>query len=368
MPTLYQRDLDQAKTALKPWLAGKMPEATDLEIAALTAPQASGFSNETLFADVRYRLRGEEKLDRLVIRVAPIGYVVYPDYDMSKQFLCMKHLRGTAVPVPEVLWLETEDTSLLGNAFFVMRRVDGRVPGDNPSYSVSGWMTEISPDEVRAVWMSAIDCLANVARIDYRQQGLGFLRDPAQGQTALQQNLEYYRNFQTWASRGVDQPVLETAYAWLLANQPQDEVEGLVWGDARIGNIIYDGVVPAACVDWESATIGSPEMDLGWTLFLERYHTEGSGHPRLPGMPSRAETIARFEDKSGHRVRNLDYYEIFAGYRFSCSMVRIAQQLVYYGFMDEAAGLSFEQNNPVVLLLAGLLDNLSIPSTRSATC
>lgn len=368
MPTLYQRDLEQARAALTPWLAEKMHGASDLEIVTLSAPQASGFSNETLFADVRYRLQGEETLDRLVIRVAPIGYGVYPDYDMPKQFLCMKHLRGTAVPVPEVLWLETEDTAILGNAFFVMRRVDGRVPGDNPSYSVAGWMTELSPAEVRAVWMNAIDCLANVARIDYRQHGLGFLRDSAQGKTALQQNLKYYREYQVWASRGVEQPVLEAVYSWLLANLPQHEVEGLVWGDARIGNIIYDGIVPAACVDWESATVGSPEMDLGWTLFLERYHTEGSGHPRLPGMPSRAETVARFEARSGHQVRNLDYYEIFAGYRFSCSMVRIAQQLVHYGFMDEAAGLHYEQNNPVVLLLADLLDKLSLPSVRSVPC
>lgn len=368
MPTLYQRDFDQARTALKPWLVGKMPEASDLEIVALEAPQASGFSNETLFADVRYRLQGEEKLDRLVIRVAPIGYGVYPNYDMSKQFLCMKHLRGTAVPVPEVLWLELEDTAILGNAFFVMRRVDGRVPGDNPPYNISGWMTELSPEEVRAVWMNAIDCLASVARIDYRQQGLGFLRDPAQGGTALQQNLTYYREYQIWAGRGVEQPVLEAAYTWLVANQPHNETECLIWGDARIGNIIYDGVVPAACVDWESATIGSPEMDLGWALFVERYHTEGSGHARLPGMPSRAETVARCEAQSGHRMRNLDYYEIFAGYRFSCSMVRIAQQLVHYGFMEEAAGLHYEQNNPVVLLLAGLLGKLSLPSVRSTPC
>jgi aminoglycoside phosphotransferase (APT) family kinase protein len=128
-----------------------------------------------------------------------------------------------------------------------------------------------------------------------------------------------------------------------------------VWGDARIGNIIFDGTRVAAVLDWEMVTVGSPEKDLAWAIFLDRHHSEGLGVPRLPGFPSYEEALAHYEALSGHRVRHLHYYQVFAGFRFAVVMMRIAQQLAHYGMMTAEQSRAMEQNNTVTQLTAKLL-------------
>ena len=121
-------------------------------------------------------------------------------------------------------------------------------------------------------------------------------------------------------------PTAAAALQVLRQNTPTDLQMGVVWGDARIGNIIFAVTCPAAVLDWEMVCAGSPETDLAWTLFLDRLQSEGIGVPKLEGFPSREETVARYEELSGHEVKHLHYYEIFAGFRFTVIGVRLAQQ------------------------------------------
>jgi aminoglycoside phosphotransferase (APT) family kinase protein len=96
-------------------------------------------------------------------------------------------------------------------------------------------------------------------------------------------------------------------------------------------------------------------MDLAWSIFLDRHHSEGLEVPRLEGFPTYEDSVARYEALTGHRVRYLHFYQVFAGFRFAVIMARIAQQMVAYNVMDEAAGREFETNNTVTRLLAKLL-------------
>jgi hypothetical protein len=56
---------------------------------------------------------------------------------------------------------------------------------------------------------------------------------------------------------------------------------------------------------------------------LDDVLTDGSGHPRIPGFPNRAATIARWESTTGRRADAFDYYEIFATFRFTVVMTRL---------------------------------------------
>ncbi len=273
----------------------------------------------------------------------------------------MQALAATDVPVPRVYWLELEDRTVLGGAFYIMRQVRGRVPSDQPPYHAGGWMADATPAERAAIWWGGIEMLARVHRLDYRALGFAFLELPQLGPTPLDWQIAYYERFLTWAAQGRPQPVIEAALVWLKRHRPTDEPIVLSWGDARIGNIIFDGTTPVAVLDWEMVTVGSPEMDLGWSIFLDRHHSEGIEVPRLDGFPSYQDTVARYEALTGHRVRHLHYYEVFAGFRFAVIMTRIAQQMIIYGVMDEAAGREFEVNNTVTRLLAKLL---GLPSDR----
>lgn len=356
MPTMWQRDLDADRSKLTDWLRQRLPEATDVRVTDLVAPQSSGFSNETLLFDLEYTRGGAALREPLVVRIEPTGFQVFPEYDLELQFRTMQRLAGSGVPVPAVRWIETADRDLLGGAFYVMGQVPGRVPPDNPPYTVAGWLTEATPAEREAIWWSGVETLAAIHRLDWRALGFADLARPELGRTPLDWQLTYYDRYLEWAARGRPQPTIEAARAWLRANQPGDEPTVLVWGDARIGNIIFAGTKPAAVLDWEMVTLGSPEMDLAWSIFLDRHHSEGLGTPRLEGFPSYEDTVARYEALTGHRVRHLHYYQVLAGYRFAVIMCRIAQQMVTYGTMDEAGGRAFELDNTVTRLLAKILE------------
>ena len=164
--------------------------------------------------------------------------------------------------------------------------------------------------------------------------------------------MTFYERYLRWAARGKPQPIAEAAWEWLKRNKPADEPDSLVWGDARIGNIIFEphGTKPVAVLDWEMVTHGNGEEDLAWAIFLDRHHSEGIGLPRLPGFPSYEETIARYEELTQRKARFQKFYSVFAGFRFAVIMSRIAQQMVHYGVMPPES--TFETNNTVTNLLA----------------
>jgi aminoglycoside phosphotransferase (APT) family kinase protein len=356
MPTMWQRDLESDRAKLTAWLERKLPDAAEIRVLGLASPQASGFSNDTLLFELECRRGGELRREPLVVRIEPKGFQVFPEYDLGLQFRTMQMLAPTAVPVPPTYWIEAEDRSVLGGAFYVMGQVRGRVPGDQPPYHAAGWMTEITPAERAAIWWAGIETLAKIHSLDYRALGFEFLARPALGPTPLDWQIAYYDRYLSWAARGRPQPTAEAAFEWLKRHKPAGEPTVLCWGDARIGNIIFDGTRPAAVLDWEMVTLGSPELDLAWSIFLDRHHSEGIEVPRLEGFPSYEETVDRYQACTGHRVRHLHYYQVFAGFRFAVIMTRIAQQMVTYGVMDEAAGRAFETDNTVTRLLAKLLD------------
>ncbi len=279
---------------------------------------------------------------------------MFQEYDLARQFRIMEILAATDVPVPRVLWFES-DPSILGASFYVMERVEGRIPTDTPPYHVGGWVTEIEPATRAAIWWSGLETLARIHRLDHRALGLDFLAPPPPGSTCLERQLGFYTRFLAWAARGKPQPTSEAALVWLERNRPRDpEPVGICWGDARIGNMIFQDGRCVAVLDWEMATLGDPEQDLAWYLFFDRHHSEGCGAPPLPGFPSREESIARYEEWTGRTTRHVAYYEIFAAFRFAVIMIRVAQQLQTAGLFPPDA--DFETNNTATNLLARMLD------------
>ena len=120
-------------------------------------------------------------------------------------------------------------------------------------------------------------------------------------------------------------PVIESTWQWLVDHQPAEEGEVVLsWGDSRIGNIIWDDFRAAAVLDWEMASLGQPEMDLGWYLYFDRQFTEPLGVPRPAGFGSHEETIERYAELMGRPMRDLFFYEVFSGFRFAVVMFRLS--------------------------------------------
>lgn len=343
-----QRDLEATCETLAPWLASHLG-VDRVDVGEISTPSLTGFSSETLIFDATW----DGRTEGFVARVAPTGYQIFYEPEFETQFHVMRALAHTDVKVPKVHWYEA-DASLLNAPFFVMSKVEGRAASDNPPYTMEGWLLEAPPTEQAAVWWAGVEAMASVHKQDWRTLGLDMLDKPERGKAGLDQQLAYYRDYLTWAARGKPQPISEAGLQWLEANRPDDEDRvGLCWGDARLGNIMFANGECTAVVDWEMVTLGNPVQDLSWFLFLDRHHSEGLNTPRLPGFPSREETVARYEQLTGLATEHLDYYEVFAAFRFAVIMIRVAQMIVEYGFMDAESDL--ETNNTPTQLLAKML-------------
>lgn len=347
-----RRDLDVTRLQLLAWFGSKMPRAAGLRISELSGPATTGFSSDTLLFDLEWDEAGAARTQGFAARIKPSGFQVFPEYDIARQFTIQRALADTGVPVARMHWLE-EDEGVLGAPFYVMEKIEGRIPTDNPPYHAGGWMTEVSPEERAAIWWNGLDVLARIHQLDWQALGFGLLAQPERGPTPLDQQLHYYRDFLDWTMEGEPHPVCEAALRWLQDNRPAGEPVRLAWGDARIGNMIFDGTRCVAVLDWEMVGLGSPEMDLAWFMYLDRHHSEGIGVPPLPGIPSRTETAERYEQLTGHAPAHLAYYEIFAGFRFSVIMARVAKQMKFYEMLPPEA--DFELTNPCARLLARIM-------------
>jgi aminoglycoside phosphotransferase (APT) family kinase protein len=353
-------DPAQAQTALTAWLSNVLPTAGDVQVSDVAIPGSSGLSNETLLFSAQWTENSQHHTERYVARVQPINPGVHPRYDLEAE---AKLLRAVAVdgvvPVPRVHWYEPA-ASVLGAPFTVMDYIDGKVPADDPPYTFAGWVLDLSSKQRATLAENALAALAAIHQIDWKRLRLDFLDKPEHGTTGLDQQLGYIAHAYAWTAGSDRNPTIEAAFDWIRTNRPtQDEPLVLNWGDARIGNMLFtEDLAVAAVLDWEMAALASPEMDLGWWLFLQRHHTQGIGAPLPPGLFERDEVISRYQDLTGHEVRHIEFYEIFATLRGAIQMQRTGALMIEAGLLPPDSPI--KTCNPANQLLAQLL-NLPAP-------
>lgn len=361
MPAPVGRDFEKTRRQLEAWLPERLAErfgdVAEVRVGELSGPEATGFSSDTLLFDVTWRGDGPGRLG-LVARIRPSRMFLFPEYDLDAQFGILSALGSSEIPVPTPWWNERSG-DVIGAPFYLMSRIEGRAPADNPPYNASGWVTELSPADRTAMWRSYLEVLVSLRRLDPVGLGLGFLAKPELGATPLEQEIAYYERYLDWIFADREHPSVSISLPWLRANQPREaSPPRLSWGDARIGNMLFRENRCVAVLDWEMARLGDPMMDLGWGLFLDRYHSEGNGLERLPGFPSRERTIAWYEELAGEPVHDIEYYELLAGMRFSVILTRLGQQLMAQDFLPKDS--DFEINNPVSKLHARQLEEMGL--------
>jgi aminoglycoside phosphotransferase (APT) family kinase protein len=331
------RDSSALRDALHAWLTDRLPGDTAPELSEVTSPSATGMSSETLLFDARWSEEGEKRTGSFVARVEPDrnDCPVFPVYDLKGQFDLMKLVgERSRVPVPRVRWLEL-DSGPLGAPFFVMDRVEGRVPPDVMPYTFGSWLSEASPEERRQLQNASVGVLAELHSIDASSADLAFLEFDLPGDTPLRRHFENQRRYYEWSREERHHPVIESALVWLESHWPEEEGETVVsWGDSRIGNILYEGFEPAAILDWEMAALGPRELDLGWMVFMHCFFDELARSMGKPGMPDfmRPEDVAAtYEAKTGYSPQNLEFYQVYAALRHGIIMTRIHARRVHFG-------------------------------------
>jgi aminoglycoside phosphotransferase (APT) family kinase protein len=354
MPQPIGRDLEKTRGQLVEWLQGKLDGASDLRVEDFRGPKDTGFSSDTMMFDLSYRRAGERHSESMVIRIEPAGeFGVFPEYDVALQFNMMRALADTRVPVPRMFWLEA-DRGPLGAPFYVMEKLEGRVPSDSPPYHSTGWIFDSSPSEREAMWWSGLDAMSEVHKLDWQDERFDCIPRPSAGQTPLQAQLAYWDHYMRWGMDPSRYPLLESTQTWLEANQPSHEPTAICWGDSRISNQIFDGTRTIAVIDWEMVFLGNPEADLAWFTTLDRCFTEGVGIPRLPGLPDVAASVARWEGGVGRKAEHFGYYAVFAAWRFAAIMARLFLQMKHYELLPQDA--DSDVNNFATQVLQIVLD------------
>ncbi|MGX7758378.1 phosphotransferase family protein [Streptomyces angustmyceticus] len=345
-PRTTTRDPEDLTRRLTAWLGTRLPGARAVDAAV---PDSNGMSSETLLFDIAHPrppapgLASAQAPVACALRLAadPAAYTVFPRYDMARQYRTMRLVADhTDLPVPRVFWLE-EDPAPLGAPFFVMARAAGRVPPDVMPYTYEGnWLHDATDAERDRLEAASVSVLARLH--DQVPPGAADFLALAGTGSALRRHVADQQGYYQWVVDGRPRsPLIERGFARLAELWPRDPGETvLTWGDARIGNIVYDGFEPAAVLDWEMAALGPRELDLGWMVFLHRFFqdlAESSGHRGLPGFLCRDRVESRYARLTGHPPRAMEFHTLYAALRHAIVMLRVAYRRVHFGEIPDPA-------------------------------
>lgn len=335
MTTPWRRDLGEVGERLAAWARAQV--APDAVVTDAASP-GNGMSSET----VLFEMAVDGRTERFAARLAPMAdvYPVFPDYDIELQARCMRLVRErTAVPVPEVRWVEL-DPSWLGTPFLVMGRIDGSAPPDIPPYVFEGWVLDATPEQRAALQRRTVEALVGIHAVSAEEADLGFLDRDAAGATPLRRQVAAQRDYYEWARDGIAYPLIERTFAWLDENFPPEGPAVCLWGDARIGNVLYRDFTPVAVLDWEMAALGPREVDVAWMIFLHTFFDDLAVRFGLPGMDDfmqPAAVVADYEESSGVTLGDLRWFAVFAALRFAIVSVRTSTRGIAYGQMEQPA-------------------------------
>ena len=265
-------------------------------------PIGDGHSNVT------YALRRGST--ELVVRRPPRGPLPPSAHDVLREARVLRALDGRA-PVPRVLE-ECDDPGVIGAPFYVMERIEGEVVGDAVPPALD------TEPERRRMGEGLVDALVTVHGVDWRAAGLDGFGKP---DGYLERQIKRFSGL--WErNRTRDLPAIERVGRWLGAHVPESPPATIVHGDYRLGNVMYAPAPPARLVaifDWEMSTIGDPLADLGYlcTFWVDRDDPpagifEQHALTRAPGWPTRAELVARYEERSGRSMSDIRWYQALA--------------------------------------------------------
>ena len=312
--------------AVDTWLKAQSPGISG---APKVTQYAGGASNWT------YRLQYAEQ--DLILRRPPSGTKAKSAHDMVREYSVQSKLKPFYSAVPRMVALCT-DASVLGCDFYVMERLSGIIPRANLPREI-----KLDQGQVRTLCLNVLDQLIALHQVDYVKAGLAEL---GKGNGYCQRQIEgwdkRYEDARTW-----NVPSFKFVREWLKAHTPADSSTCVIHNDWRFDNVVLSAEQPTQVIgvlDWEMATLGDPLMDLGsmlayWTQaddnFLMRASRRQPTH--LPGMLTRREVVDYYLGKTGIRVSNWTFYEVFGLFR----VAGIAQQIYYRYFHKQTTNPAF---------------------------
>ncbi len=338
------RDISTLPGVMSHWLSTVIPGGTTPQVTVESGVDSNGMSSETIILTGRWDADGQAHEEKWVARVAPAeaDVPVFSSYRMDHQFEVIRLVgEMTDVPVPRVRWLEPTGV-VLGTQFFLMDYVSGVVPPDVMPYTFGdNWFADSPARSRRKLQDNTVDVLAKLHAIPHAEDTFGFLADGDEP-NALRRNLDWLKAWYQFAVPDIGRsPLVEQALDWLEAHWPEDVAATapvLVWGDSRVGNVLYENYKPVAVLDWEMATLGPREMDAAWMVFAHMVFQELAGLAGMPGLPDfmREDDVkATYAEATGVELGDLNWFYIYSGVIWCCVFMRTSARRVRFGEIEK---------------------------------
>ncbi len=252
---------------------------------------------------------------KYVLRAKPPGTLLKSAHQVDREYRVMRALSGSDVPVPAMLYLSEEDSSI-GRMFFVMEYLEGRIfwQPDLPECDIG---------ERGAIYDAMNAALAALHNVDVEAVGLqDFGKPGSYFARQLSRWTKQYRASETQTISDMDRLI-----SWLEEHLPEDDGQvSLVHGDYRIDNMIFSPNAPTvmAVLDWELSTLGHPLADLAYQCMQWRLpHDSGfrglGGIDRTKtGLPTEEEYVADYCSRRNIAgIENWTFYLAFSFFRLA---------------------------------------------------
>jgi aminoglycoside phosphotransferase (APT) family kinase protein len=259
-----------------------------------------------------------------VLRRKPLGHLLPSAHAVDREYRVMRALAHTAVPVPGVYAL-CEDNAIIGNTFYVMEFLDGRVFWDQR-------LPGLGAADRRAMFESMNAVIAALHSVDPIAVGLeGFGRP---GNYTARQIGRWSKQYQ--ASETEPQPAMDALIEWLPRHLPCAEAPRIVQGDYRMDNLVFHKTEPKVIgvLDWELSTIGDPVADFAYHVMTWRVTPElfrglaGIDFAGL-GIPTEEEYVAAYCRRTGRGpIPHWDFYMVYSLFRLAAILQGIARRAI----------------------------------------
>ena len=237
----------------------------------------------------------------------PVAKLLPSAHAIEREFHVMRALASQGIPVPWTLLL-VEDESVIGRAFYLMERVEGRIFWEQSLPGVSVAERTAIYDEMNRIIarLHTVD-IERAGLSDYGKTGNYFARQI--GRWSKQ-----YRASETQKVAAMDRLI-----EWLPEHIPAGDETTVVHGDYRMDNLVFHPTEPriVAILDWELSTLGHPLADfsyhcMSWHIAPGGFRgIAGLDHAAL-GIPSEAEYIDRYTERTARGP--IEHWNFFLAY------------------------------------------------------
>lgn len=293
-----QLDWDSLDTYLRANIAGVAGDFRVLQFP-------NGSANLTYFVQI-----GEQ---RFVVRRPPFGTIAPGAHDMRREHRTLSRLWRQFDKAPRA-FLFCDDHSVVGSDFLVIEYRSGEVVWGTIPPSMRGY-----DDVGRRLGLALVDALAELHLVEPESVDLADLGRP--DGFVERQVRGWAKRWELAAPEGAA-PLMRVVADRLSTSIPTSPRPSILHNDYKLDNCQFEPGDPdrvKSIFDWDMATLGDPFIDLGITLnyWPDPSDTDDAGPIVNPGMetlglPTRAEVVARYAERTGLDVGEVHWYEAFA--------------------------------------------------------